>query len=978
VREAAQRRWVAVAAGLAVGILAAAPAVTGQIIPSTRAVNLPSWWSQTGAWLGQQHGDGRALVVPGAAAPVYLWGSPVDDALQPVADGPWTVRDSTPLAQPGYIRLLDEIETRFATGQRDTTLAAVLARSGIRYVVVRNDIDPAASNTVSPLFVTQTLRDSPGFHLVAHFGAGTPTNDPNRITDLGATNLPGAVTIFDDTAWTGAVTVDAASNVVHANGSAEELPALVAAGVQPDQPVEFGGATTGRGGLSILDDGLRRREFGFGGIDSYSATMTAGQPYRTVRPIHDYLPSPAPAMSTDAYVGVANISASSSGADATALINRSSANGPFAAMDGNAFTAWRPGVVSGGVNQWWQVSLDKPVSLDSVSVAFVGSAGDVPDRVRVQTSSGSRVDDVGPDELPQPLQLPPGPATYVRVTILHVENGSTGNTAGIAELSIPGVSATRTLDVVGPASPDLMTFSVADGQRSECLTVRGAAACNPAWLMAGEETNSLDRSFDLSAAGTYSDKATVRLQPVAAVDTLLDAHSPVSAIASSVDSSDPRERPGAAVDGNPATGWVPAGGDTDPDLRLSVKHRVRLSGFVLTPITGAPTGRPVTILIGVNGQLIRRHVPADGVVRLPRPVTTKVLSIEVTRSTARVSTSTANGKQRFLPVGIGEVTLQGARVPSVTAARSLRIGCRVGPVMVVDGIPVTMSVHGPMRQALQGLPLTATPCGNGRRLLQLRSGANRVSMASNALVRPQSIQLLNQQNSLTTLAALTPTAASTSSAPRVLRWSATDRSVAVATTVPSLLVVHENQNAGWRATVNGRRLTATTVDGWQQAWLLPAGTRGVVHLVYTPQRIVTAGLIAGGLAALLLLGMAFWRRSSRGAALPALRDGSVSGPVAAVIVATIMLLLGSGVGLGLAVVALLASRFAGRSGRWAMWVTAAALALVALAEFIEPVSSSHPLANSIGVQALCLLAIALVLADAVVTPRPSPRLREPT
>jgi arabinofuranan 3-O-arabinosyltransferase len=978
-REAKQRQWLAVAAALAVGCLAAAPAITGQIIPQPRTLTLPSWWSQTGAWLGQQPGDGRALVVPGAASPVYLWGAPVDDALQPVADGPWTVRTSTPLAQPGYIRLLDEIETRFGTGERDTALASVLARSGIRYVVVRNDIDPIASKTVSPLFVTQTLHDSPGFQLVAHFGTRTPTNDPNRVTDLGATNLPGAVSIFSDTEWTGAVAAEPASNVVHANGSSDELPALVAAGVGPSQPVEFTGAGPDRGGITILDDGLRRREFGFGGIDSYSDTLTATQPFRSVRTVHDYLPSPVPPMSTASYVGVAGITASSSGADVGAVLNRSNVNGPFSAMDGNALTAWRPGVLRGAVNQWLQVDLLHPIDTRSVSASFVGNGtGALPDRVRVQTSTGSRVDDVASDPLPQPLALPPGATRFVRITIEHIADGSAGNSAGIDELNIPGVSASRTLDIPGPVSPDLMTFTVAGGERSACLTVNGAAACNPAWQIAGAEQNTLDRTVDLSAAGTYSANATVRLQSDPAVSDLLDRHSPIAAIASSTDSADPRERAGAAVDGDPATGWVAAGSDKHPDLLLSFSHRVRLRGFRLTPITAAPTAAPVAILVGVNGRLVRRHVPSDGLVSFRRPVTARALSIQVTRSTARITTSSVDGKQRFLPVGIGEVTLQGRRVPVARPARSLTIACRTGPVLAVDGIPVTMSVHGSMTRALQGLPLKATPCATGRRLLQLNAGGNRFRLAANGLVRPQSIQLLNQQDSLTTLAALTPADHSNPAVPRPVHWSATDRSVSVSAPVASLLIVHENFNAGWRATVGGHQLRATTVDGWQQAWLIPAGTNGIVHLVYTPQHVAEAGLVAGAVAALMLLVLAFGWRSRRGVRLPAVGDGVVPATVSAVVILALMLLLGSLVGLGLGAVVLLATRSIRRQGRWATYVAAGTLGLVAGAEFIEPVGSGNPLANSIGVQTLCLLCVAVVLARAFASPRSTPGLREPT
>jgi hypothetical protein len=44
-------------------------------------------------------------------------------------------------------------------------------------------------------------------------------------------------------------------------------------------------------------------------------------------------------------------------------------------------------------------------------------------------------------------------------------------------------------------------------------------------------------------------------------------------------------------------------------------------------------------------------------------------------------------------------------------------------------------------------------------------------------------------------------------------------------------VVADRADLGWRATLDGRALTATTYDGWAQAFQLPAGG-GTVQLRY--------------------------------------------------------------------------------------------------------------------------------------------------
>jgi arabinofuranan 3-O-arabinosyltransferase len=65
-------------------------------------------------------------------------------------------------------------------------------------------------------------------------------------------------------------------------------------------------------------------------------------------------------------------------------------------------------------------------------------------------------------------------------------------------------------------------------------------------------------------------------------------------------------------------------------------------------------------------------------------------------------------------------------------------------------------------------------------------------------------------------------------------------------------VVEQNFNSGWRAVLDGRVLRAVRLDGWKQAWLLPAGTRGVATLTYRPEDLYRDAVL-GGLAALLLV-----------------------------------------------------------------------------------------------------------------------------
>ena len=87
-------------------------------------------------------------------------------------------------------------------------------------------------------------------------------------------------------------------------------------------------------------------------------------------------------------------------------------------------------------------------------------------------------------------------------------------------------------------------------------------------------------------------------------------------------------------------------------------------------------------------------------------------------------------------------------------------------------------------------------------------------------------------------------------------WSADHREVDVPASATSrVLVVPESINPGWTArTTDGTRLTPVTVNGWQQGWVVPAGTTGTVTLSFASNALYRAG-IAGGLALLPLLAL---------------------------------------------------------------------------------------------------------------------------
>lgn len=148
---------------------------TGRVAPPGTFGALPQYWQEAADWLRTHHAatptPGRVLVVPGAPFATQVWGTSHDEPLQVLGDGPWGVRDSIPLTPPQTIRALDSVQRLFAAGRPSAGLADTLARQGISYVLVRNDLDPETSRSARPILLHRSIAGSPGLAKLAEFGA---------------------------------------------------------------------------------------------------------------------------------------------------------------------------------------------------------------------------------------------------------------------------------------------------------------------------------------------------------------------------------------------------------------------------------------------------------------------------------------------------------------------------------------------------------------------------------------------------------------------------------------------------------------------------------------------------------------------------------------------------------------------------------------------------------------------------------------
>lgn len=864
--------FVGAVAATALAVVAG-PALSGGLPGAGGFTDVPGYWRTAAAWLDAHAGTGRVLVVPGARFPSYLWGAPGDEMVQPLlrrAD--WAVRNSIPLVPPATVRLLDTVESVLDAGQGSPGLADLLARSGVRYLLVRADLDAGRSDSARQLAVRAALAGSPGLLPSVEFGPSVGGQPLGSFVDRGLDIRVPALQVFEVRPAAPAVAAYGVGDVRTVVGGPESLLALGAAGQLSPAPTVLAGdlpagLTTGG---TVLTDGLRRREVTFGqSRDNTSATLTATEPWRLDQPAHDYAPAWAARWQTVAsYTGVRDVTASSSYAQALPLAGNRPEHLPFAALDGDATTSWRsaPGTVAAG--QWLQVTFDRPRVVNQVRITVDLGADAIPTRIGVRAGDQTRSVEVSGESVTVPLD---GwfAVDDLRVTIQAVWNVRVGyGGAGIAELAIPGVQAQRTLVLPGPpgsagtgTSQDTPVAAVARPAAPavilsaapavpSCYFLDGRPYCSADAARGSEDGSVLDRTVPWpSVTGDYSTQlwARPRAGPAlsAAIDRAIAGPGTPRVTSSSVGIAEPAARPGAVVDGNPDTAWFAGDEDRSPWLRLDWATTRVLTGLRITLGEHVAASRPWSVTVLTDSGPRSGALGTDGVFAFDPPVLTNDVTVLFTGGPSAVSFAPYAGRFETLPVGVGELTaLPAAAGPAGGPTTVVRLPCGSGPTLQVAGRRIPTAFTATVSDLLAGRELPMRLCATGDELeLGAADGALRVVATAGPYAVPTRVALLPESSP-------GPSAAPVDSVLSIDRWAPTQRRVSLAYWgTARILALRENANAGWRARLAGRTLRPLVVDGWQQGWIVPAGLAGSVTIDFAPDRAYRAGLAGGAVLA---------------------------------------------------------------------------------------------------------------------------------
>ncbi|MDX6217554.1 MAG: arabinofuranan 3-O-arabinosyltransferase, partial [Frankiales bacterium] len=714
-----RRRALAVRIAAVAAVLGAAvPALSTGLAPRNPFTEIPSYWQQTTTWLAQHNAQGRALLLPGSRFPDYLWGSTNDEPLQPLARSEWAVRGAVPLTPAGTIRYLDAVEQRLSTGTPSLGLADDLARAGIHYLVVRNDLAYGAAGSTRPLLVHEAIAASPGIARVATFGGNVGGGNVSGYVDEGLEVPYPAVEVYQVGLDTPRAEVHPLSDVVRVAGGSESLLPLDDRFLLKGRPVvlqsDAGGVPALKDAPTVLTDGLQRREVFFGGMlnGSTSPTMTAADPWRLDTPAHDYPQPGSRGQQTVArLVGARSVAASSSASDANALGGSQVSRLPFAAVDGDPTTSWRSDAGTDPAAASWRLTFDAPRNVSGLTLRFdVPRAGRRPTSVRVRTDRGAVVVLVPTDGRAVPVQVPDGSSASITVSTATVRGSGLGY-LGLSEVAVPGLSVTRTLDTTATSGAPVIALQGDQSARRSCYQLLTQFLCSSTVGQAGEATG-IDRTLHLTGAGTYRLFASAVPQPGEALNAVLDQGTGVTVTASSSAVESPAARPGTVVDGDLGTGWRAAAGDRDPKLTISYRTPQTITGLRLQVETSLAASRARAV--EVDSLAGSRSGTLDRNGRLSfAPLVTDQLTVRLRDVIPATSLDPYTLSGSLLPVGVSEITIDGAVKPR--APRFLvTVPCSAGPIISVGGQFLRTSVHTDRATLQQEGRLTLTVCDSDK------------------------------------------------------------------------------------------------------------------------------------------------------------------------------------------------------------------------------------------------------------------------
>ena len=798
----------------------------------------PGWdqiaapWQQAQAYLAD-HEDGRTtLVLPGSGFTQETWGWTLDEPLLVLGGVNRAARSQVPIIPGQSIRFLAALDQLASTGRAYAGFGGELARAGIGHVVIRRDLLRDLTGSPYPGGAAVSAAKG-GLRSVASYGDFREGGPEIEIYEV-----PQTLPMLRTTA------VDDARTV---RGAPESILGLQDAGlVDLDQATVLEGEPGWDHPADVVTDGDQRRERAFGVSDeSVSAVLGPDEAWRTARAAHDFPTVPDAQQVVAEYDGLRSLTASSSQGYADNFGPVVPQAAPYAAVDGDPRTRWISSAAGDPAEQWLRLDFDAPRPVTDVSVLPVVDDPTVIPVRTMQVRAGEEVRTVtaNPSGAAVTAVFDGALADFVEVRVLRAGTRAPQARVGLREVRVDDLQPTRTLVVPGEVGPGASWDFATTPERRACAITVGVPDCDASRIRGSEEPGGMDRTFTTTDVGLVAVRGLVVARTTREAARLLDPIARRVTGATSIYGDDPQVADRFAYDGQTTTAWISADEDTSPTLFFDFARSRTLRGITVTPATSAEM--PVRAVLRSSTQ-VRRVVLVPG-----RTVDFRALKgshIEVSFETpANVS-----------HVAVAELELTGVDLSRpYDPAQLTGAVCGLGPRIEVGGLSLPTRVTGTLSDVANASPMRFESCvvngpetgpGSIGQVL-LGSGEHRLTTPSTREFQVTEIAGVPGDQALDSNVG--PTRARTVD---VSSWGASRRVAEVGAGPESLLYLPENFNAGWVAEVDGKRLVPLRVDGWQQAWVLPAGDATEVEMTYRPQRVYQVLLPLGlGISGVLLL-----------------------------------------------------------------------------------------------------------------------------
>ena len=739
-----------VVAAVTLGIVVASfPFWTGRLYPEELGFrSIPRYWERTFEYLDAQDPPGRVMVLPAPERGRYRWGEVNDnlfDGLSPLSPVRNSAFPQETSESADLVAAIDEYAS--SSGYVKGTLGPILARLGVRWVLLQNDIQWHGSLPRPSTY--DALRADPDLRLAKTLGRrGKNVAVPGDVDAgfLGEASLP-PVEVYEVAGSPSPEPRLTEGPPLVVAGGGESWPSLAAAGLLDGPPVAYTGAaedeTLRRMVASdsdlVVTDGNRRR----------ATAVTIGRPNRSPtlaadesagRPPDDLFGS-VDTQSVATYGDARRISASRSGNELEAQYEAWSR--PANAFDRVERTAWTVGGPIAPTGVSLSVELREPEAVTAVSALPYADGSHAVKEIDVitRTEDGERTRKRlrftrGERRLPV-ARFDGTEVSGVELRIARVVG--IGGSLGITEAVIGTPNGQLDLREFVRTPNDLAIGAAADERLAATLAarppryeLRRITGVNPqrGGDAARDEETELRREITAFGDHRYQLGLTARLGRDAsdsAIDSLLGA--PVGAVGTSRFNGGLGRRGGLVVDDQLATGWEPeAHRRQRVDLHFPATEVRTLEVLVFSKKRGPRArSRVRQINVGVGDRTETSRLPRSRqclpespprgcleahVVNVP-PTYTDDLSVTLTGIDPTL------GRFGPFPPRVVEVRINGLAW-SELADSSARENC--APLFAVDGRAANVRLPGDADEMLAGRVLELEGCEP----IRLKPGRHRI------------------------------------------------------------------------------------------------------------------------------------------------------------------------------------------------------------------------------------------------------------